>query len=97
MSEEGGGCGDGVFKIGNLLKTSQSKTNQGTTRLRKFRLTCESLDYFQTFSHVSMYTPQGLEGLEWKELFGVGGGEWNCFGGWGFFGFFWGGGRGRGV
>ena len=46
---------DQVLKVGNLHKTSQSrKTNAepGPTRQRRFRLTAESLEYFQQFSHV---------------------------------------------
>lgn len=44
----------GTIKIGNLIKTSQSrgKSSTGPSRQRKFRLTRESLDYLQTFSHV---------------------------------------------
>lgn len=44
----------GAIKIGNLVKTSQSrgKNSTGQSRQRKFRLTRESLDYLQTFSHV---------------------------------------------
>ena len=48
---------DQVLKIGNLHKTSQSRRTDaeaGPTRQRRFRLTAESLEYFQQFSHVSI-------------------------------------------
>ena len=48
-----------VLKKGHLHKTSQSRkpdAEVGPTRPRRFRLTPESLEYFQQFSHVSTDT-----------------------------------------
>lgn len=44
------------IKSGQLLKTSRSRmegSKPGPSRFRRFRLTEESLEYFQQFSHVS--------------------------------------------
>lgn len=45
------------IKVGNLSKSSQSRRDDavpGPSRLRRFRLTEEALEYFQQFSHVSV-------------------------------------------
>lgn len=45
-----------VLKKGNLTKSSQHRRNDprpGPKQKRKFRLTAESLEYLQPFSHVS--------------------------------------------
>lgn len=45
------------IKVGNLSKSSQSRRDAavpGPSRLRRFRLTEEALEYFQQFSHVSV-------------------------------------------
>ena len=48
------GIGEGI-KSGQLSKTSRGRSEgskPGPTRLRRFRLTEEALEYFQQFSHV---------------------------------------------
>ncbi len=52
-----------VLKEGTLMKTSQSKSknsSHGHPRPRKFKLTSQSLDYLQTFSHVRWMTQCSL-------------------------------------
>lgn len=57
MTEEDPGLSR-VLKSGNLIKTSKSratgKAAHGVSRQRKFRLTRDSLEYLQNFSHVSL-------------------------------------------
>jgi hypothetical protein len=56
-----------VLKIGSLHKTSQSRrpnSEPGPTRQRRFRLTPESLEYFQHFSHVKIQRNYPLTSLE---------------------------------
>ena len=46
------------IKSGNLSKTSRGRSEgskPGPTRIRRFRLTEEALEYFQQFSHVSLH------------------------------------------
>ena len=48
----------GTLKVGDLIKTSKSRSNDkihGPPRKRRFRVTEEAIEYFQQFSHVSCY------------------------------------------
>lgn len=56
MIENGPKIGEGkIIKVGELIKTSRSRANNkihGPPRRRRFRLTEDSIDYFQHFSQV---------------------------------------------
>lgn len=57
------------IKSGQLLKTSRARSEgskPGPTRLRRFRLTEEALEYLQQFSHVSPLCPSCVYGPDRK-------------------------------
>ena len=64
----------GTYKVGHLIKTSQTRGETsipGNSRQRKFRLTHDSLEYLQNFSHVSYLQPStcSYQHFQAKKLF----------------------------